>query len=94
VGLIIKYLSEDPQLISKFRQSILSKLVSSLSSEKQDLINCISILQQIVYNLLVNPIPKYRTLKSNNPKFHQAVGRLPLGQEYLKLIGFKLLSEE
>jgi PUB domain/UBX domain len=94
VGLIKKYLNEDPKLISESRKSVLSRLVGSLSSNIQDLTNCISILQKIVYNIVTNPIPRYRVLKLSNLKFNQAVGRLSLGQEYLKLIGFVLNNGE
>ena len=94
VGLIKKSLSEDPKILSSSRESTLSKLVSSFPQRSQDLINCISILQQIVFNLLTSNLPKYRTLKLSNPKFHQAIGGLPLGVEYLRCIGFILLSNE
>ena len=94
VGLIKKYLSEDPSLQSQFRVSSLDSLVRSLPPDSQELRNCISILQTILKNLVHNPQPRYTVLKQSNAKFHEAVGRLPQGQHYLRLLGFSFANGE
>lgn len=87
-GLIKKYLNDDPMFADKIRESTIAKLITTLGPGSPDLKSCISVLQQIICNLISYQDPKYQTLKLTNTKFNQAIGRHADAIEYLKLIGF------
>lgn len=95
VGLIKKSISESPEVLLKSRESVLSSIIQLFPQSSPDLLNCISVLRQIIFNLLHFPQEnKYKTIKQNNPKFLQAVGRFALCQEYLRIIGFQPIGED